>query len=120
MKVVRRGDSQEARATAPIFMGTVHSRPLIDKETSPAVTVTMVRFSGGARNKRHTHSADQILYITDGQGIVADETHEHEVMAGDIVHVPAGEVHWHGAAPGKEMAHLSILPPCETKIVDTE
>ena len=120
MKVVRLGDSQEAPTTAPIFIGTVHSRPLIDKETSPGVTVTMVRFSDGGRNKRHTHSADQILYITDGRGIVADEAHEHEVAAGDIVHVPAGEVHWHGAVAGGAMAHLSILPPCETKVLDQD
>ena len=120
MKVVRLGDSQEALATAPIFNGTVHSRPLIDKATSPAVTVTMVHFSDGGRTKRHTHSADQILYISDGQGIVADEAQEHAVSAGDIVHVPAGEVHWHGASPGGEMAHLSILPPCETKVLETE
>ncbi|MEO6399161.1 MAG: cupin domain-containing protein [Tepidiformaceae bacterium] len=118
MKVLRIGDTPEAPATAPIFVGEVHSRPLVDKETSPAVTVTMVRFSDGAKNKRHTHSADQILYITDGEGIVADEAQEHRVAAGDIVHVPAGEVHWHGATPGGAMAHLSILPPCETKVVD--
>lgn len=120
MKVVRLGDSPETPAVAPIFIGTVLSRPLIDRGTSPAVTVTMVHFKDGGKNKRHTHSADQILYITDGHGIVADERHEHEVSAGDIVHVPAGEVHWHGAVPGGEMAHLSILPPCETVVVDTD
>lgn len=118
MKVVRLGDSPEALATAPIFVGTVHSRPLIDRETSPGVTVTMVRFSEGGRNRRHTHSADQILYITDGTGIVADDAGENVVSAGDIVHVSAGEVHWHGAVAGGAMSHLSILPPCETKVVD--
>ena len=118
MNVVRKDDSQEAPATAPIFVGTVHSRPLVTKEVSANVTVTLVRFSDGGKNKRHTHSADQILYITEGDGIVASEEHEHQVSAGDIVHVPAGEVHWHGAAPGGDMAHLSILPPCETKVVE--
>jgi quercetin dioxygenase-like cupin family protein len=118
MKVVRVGDSPENPATAPLFIGTVHSRPLIDRETSPAVTVNLVRFTDGARNKRHTHTADQILYITEGQGIVASEAAEHTVTAGDIVHITAGEVHWHGAAPGASMAHLSILPPCETQAVE--
>lgn len=117
MKVVRTTDSREAPATSPLFIGIAHSRPLIDAATSPAVTVTMVRFSDGGRNKPHTHSADQILYIADGHGIVASATTEHEVHAGDIVHVPAGEVHWHGAVPGGNMAHLSILRPCETKVV---
>jgi quercetin dioxygenase-like cupin family protein len=118
MKVVRRDDSAEQLATAPIFVGTVHSRMLIDAATNPAVTVNLVRFSAGGRNLRHTHTADQLLYITEGRGIVATDDHEHEVTAGDIVHVPAGEIHWHGAVPGGDMAHLSILPPCETKVVE--
>jgi quercetin dioxygenase-like cupin family protein len=118
MKVVRKSEGGEALATAPIFVGTVHSRPLIPANVSPNVTVTMVRFSDGARNKRHTHTADQILYITSGQGIVADGHGEQHVAEGDIVHVPAGDIHWHGAEPGKDMAHLSILPPCKTDVVE--
>ena len=117
MKVVRVGDSEERPATAPIFVGTVHSRGLIDAATSPNVTVTLVRFSDGGKNKPHTHSADQILYISEGRGIVASGANENEVTAGDIVHIPAGEVHWHGAVPDGNMAHLSILPPCETTVV---
>ncbi len=118
MKVVREDKSQEQPATAPIFNGTVHSRALIPRELSPAVSVSMVRFTDGGRTKRHTHSADQILYIADGHGIVATDTEENQVTAGDIVHVPAGEIHWHGAQPGRDMAHLSILPPSETQVLD--
>ena len=118
MKVVRKSEGGEVLATAPIFVGTVHSRPLIPADVSPNVTVTLVRFTDGAKNKRHTHSADQILYITEGQGIVADDQGENHVGAGDIVHVPAGSIHWHGAEPGRDMAHLSILPPCKTDVVD--
>jgi quercetin dioxygenase-like cupin family protein len=118
MHVVRRDDSQETPATAPIFVGDVRSRPLVTAEVSPAVTVTLVRFKNGGRNKRHTHTADQILYITEGHGIVADDEHENHVAAGDIVHVSAGTVHWHGAEPGKDMAHLSILPPSRTEVFE--
>lgn len=118
MKVVRHSPSEEVLATNPIFVGAVHSRPLIDAATDPAVTVTLVRFSDGARNLRHTHTADQLLYITEGLGIVASEAEEHHVTTGDIVHVPAGEIHWHGAEPGANMAHLSILPPCQTTMVE--
>lgn len=118
MKVVREDKSAEQPATAPIFTGTVLTRPLIPREISPAVSVSMVRFTDGGRTKRHTHTADQILYIADGHGIVATDTEENKVTAGDIVHVPAGEIHWHGAQPGQSMAHLSILPPSETKVLD--
>ena len=118
MHVVRKDDSQEKPATAPIFVGDVRSRPLVTAEVSPAVTVTLVRFIAGGRNRRHTHTADQILYITEGHGIVADDATENQVTAGDIVHVAAGTVHWHGAQPGKDMAHLSILPPSKTDVVE--
>ncbi len=118
MKVVPNAPSEEVLASNPIFNGTVHTRPLIDAATSPAVTVTMVRFSDGGRTKRHTHTADQLLYIVEGQGIVATDDHENHVRPGDIVHVPAGEVHWHGAEAGADMAHLSILPPCQTSVLD--
>jgi quercetin dioxygenase-like cupin family protein len=119
MHVVRTGDSSERPVeNNPIFIGTVHMRPLIPAEVSPNVTVSLVRFTDGARNKRHIHSADQILYITEGDGIVADAEAEHRVSAGDIVHVGAGTAHWHGAQEGKSMAHLSILPPCKTDIVE--
>ncbi len=119
MKVLRTGDTPEAPATAPIFVGTVHSRPLVTADDSTTLTTTLVRFSDGGRNKRHTHSEDQVLYIVEGFGIVADEEHEHHVSDGDIVHVPAGEVHWHGAAPAKDMAHLAIMKPgAKTVVLD--
>ncbi len=31
-----------------------------------------------------------------------------EIRAGDIVYTPADQWHWHGAAPGHFMTHLSI------------
>ena len=117
MHVVRTGDTPELPATTPIFVGEVRRRDLIPAAVSPAVTVTLVRFIAGGKNRRHVHTADQILYITEGHGIVADDSAEHEVATGDIVHVAAGTVHWHWAQPGRDMAHLSILPPCETTVV---
>jgi quercetin dioxygenase-like cupin family protein len=119
MKVVRRTDSQAVAANNPLFEGgAVHLRGMIDAQTSPAVTVNLVRFSDGARTKPHTHTADQILYITEGHGVVGTRSDSWEVHTGDIVHIPAGEVHFHGAAPAKDMAHLSILPPSQMQIVE--
>ena len=111
LTVVRSGDSPEQPATAPIFVGDVAMRPLLGAGTGAKVTVALVRFRDGGRNKKHTHSEDQILYITEGHGIVADSEHDHLVEGGDIVHVPAGTMHWHGAQPGRDMAHLNIMPP---------
>lgn len=117
MKVVPRGSAPVNLANPPLFEGVVHSSPLLSSDDSH-VGITLVSFTAGARNRFHTHTADQLLYITEGEGIVAVRDHEHRVSAGDLVHVPAGEVHWHGAAPGANMAHLSILGPSTTTIVE--
>ncbi|MEM1533875.1 MAG: hypothetical protein QXL60_01680 [Nitrososphaerota archaeon] len=42
-------------------------------------------------------------------GFVGDEREEKEVREGDIVLIPAGERHWHGAAPDSELSHLAII-----------
>jgi quercetin dioxygenase-like cupin family protein len=116
MRVLRKDDTPEEPASNPIFEGAVMGRALVAEGAQ--VTVRLVRFLDGARNVLHVHTADQVLYITEGHGIVATQAEEHRVESGDVAHIPAGEPHWHGAQPGREMAHLSILPPCETRAVD--
>jgi quercetin dioxygenase-like cupin family protein len=37
-----------------------------------------------------------------------------EIHSGDSVWIEAGEVHWHGAAPGRTMVHLAIQEADET------
>ena len=111
MKVVRTGDSAERPATQPIFVGSVRMRPLLEADVAKDATVALVRFLDGGRNRLHPHTHDQVLYLTEGHGIVASTSDEHHVAAGDIVHIPAGTPHWHGAEPGKDMAHLNIMKP---------
>ncbi|HXU24629.1 MAG TPA: cupin domain-containing protein [Tepidiformaceae bacterium] len=117
MNVIRRSETSEVTANNPIFTGTVSMRSMVSADASQ-VGANIVHFHDGARTKRHTHTADQVLYITEGQGTVGDATGDSNVEAGDIVHIPAGEVHWHGAQPGHDMAHLAIMPPCQTRITE--
>jgi quercetin dioxygenase-like cupin family protein len=48
------------------------------------------------------------LVITAGTGIVATEHDEREVTVGDVVHIKAGEQHWHGAKANTTMSHITI------------
>jgi quercetin dioxygenase-like cupin family protein len=100
MKVLRHNETPESPAANPIFVGTVHTRAMVSAQDSTQVTVVLVRFLDGARNVLHAHGADQVLYITEGHGLVGTSEHDHAVEAGDIVHIPQGEAHWHGAQPG--------------------
>jgi quercetin dioxygenase-like cupin family protein len=69
---------------------------------------SIVNFSRGATTGWHTHTCDQILVITAGTGIVATEDQEQEITVGDVVHIKAGERHWHGAKGNTTMSHITI------------
>ena len=69
---------------------------------------TSVSFEPGARTKFHAHTSDQVLYVTEGSGIVADESGEVEINPGDAAYIPAGERHWHGAGPDSALTHISL------------
>ena len=65
-------------------------------------------FEAGSRNKFHKHSGDQILIITEGTGKVVSDDESLTVNEGDVILIPAGENHWHGAPDNTSMAHITI------------
>ena len=69
---------------------------------------SVVNFSQGATTGWHAHTCDQILVITAGNGVVATEHDKQEVAVGDVVHIKAGERHWHGAKADTTMSHITI------------
>ena len=91
--------------------GPVHSKLLIDAKITDSCNVKLVSFSPGARLKFHTHTFEQILYITEGRGIVATREKEHIVTPGTVVFIPPGEIHWHGATEDSLFSHIAISKP---------
>ena len=116
MKLIHQNGEASAPNPSPIFEGTVRTQNLVAEGDAQLLRVTAVTFENGARNKRHRHTTDQVLVVTHGQGIVATETEELRVKPGDVVLIPAGERHWHGAEPGQDFTHLSILTPGQMTI----
>lgn len=111
MRVTRHAPESGQPDQSPIFIGVVTRQEIVNDDAAALLRVNSVTFHDGARNKLHHHAADQVLVITHGEGIVATESESIEVAAGDVVLIPAGERHWHGARPGRSMTHLSILTP---------
>jgi quercetin dioxygenase-like cupin family protein len=72
--------------------------------------------SPGAKNVFHTHTTEQVLYVTEGKGIVGTEGEEVIVEPGTMIFIPAGERHWHGATPHDSFSRFSIITPGETKL----
>ena len=68
----------------------------------------MVHFYDGARTYLHRHDDGQILIILSGHGQVGTPDAVEDVETGDVISAAPGEIHWHGAAPGQDMTHLSI------------
>jgi quercetin dioxygenase-like cupin family protein len=93
------------------FVGVVKTLQLVGLTASNEVELLAVYFSAGARTRPHIHQQDQVLQIIDGQGIVATETEKLMVSAGDIITIPAGTWHWHGARRNTSMCHISIKRP---------
>jgi quercetin dioxygenase-like cupin family protein len=72
-------------------------------------------FEAGARSRPHTHDADQVLFYFHGTGLVAvDGGEDQRVEAGQFVRLPGNLVHMHGAWPGSEAAHISLMPLSHT------
>jgi quercetin dioxygenase-like cupin family protein len=108
MKHTRIAEVEEQEAVHPLFTGTVTRQDLVPLEQVHSVNCGVVNFPRGVRNKFHAHSGDQVLVITAGIGIVATETEQVEASVGDVVHIPAGEKHWHGARKESPMSHITI------------
>ena len=118
MKVVHVTEGEFEPVRSALFVGEVSRRSMISASDSKQVTVGHVKFEAGGRNVFHTHSFDQVLYVTEGEGIIALDGQEVVIRAGDIVVIPAGEKHWHGATNASGMSHLAIGAPGETQIVE--
>jgi quercetin dioxygenase-like cupin family protein len=111
MKIIHSGKVKSEERSGGIFIGTVKIRSLIDPEMgSKDFRSAIVTFPPGTKNKLHTHSGEQILFVTNGKGIVATENEEVEVTKGDIILIPANEKHWHGATADSIFSHLYVTP----------
>ena len=113
---VARPDRSKAHPTPTpeYFEGEVHMQPLVGGETSHELELIAVFFEDGARTILHAHSTDQVLWVIEGTCVVADGTSRRELRPGECALVPAGQWHWHGAAPGQSMCHVSIRRPGPT------
>jgi quercetin dioxygenase-like cupin family protein len=103
-----------AKAPAETFTGDAWVDMIVRGEAPSRVRVALVRFAPGARNAWHAHAVGQTVHVTDGVGRIQSRGEDvAEMRAGDTVVTPAGEWHWHGAAPDRFMTHLAIweAPP---------
>jgi quercetin dioxygenase-like cupin family protein len=79
----------------------------------------LVTFEPGARTAWHAHPLSQTLIVTDGTGWVQQWGGKIEVIRkGDIVRIPPGQKHWHGATATTSMTHISLVERNDGKSAD--
>ncbi len=99
------GEIRWERAPADNFTGEVLFGPV---RHDGKLNILAVSFAPGARTDWHHHPDGQVLHVTDGAGLIEnDEGDAVGMSTGDLIHIPPGEVHWHGALPHAPMTHLS-------------
>ena len=100
MKVIKAVDRDEVdNSHRDIFEGgQVVMNPLVDNDDSESYRFNVVNFKGGARTKFHTHTCDQVLYVTNGKGFVGTCDEEIAITEGDTASDPGGR----GASPRRE------------------
>jgi 4-carboxymuconolactone decarboxylase len=108
--VITRGGSRAVRpGPAENFTGGVRVEMLFEALDPSHASGGSVAFEPGARTAWHSHPRGQVLIVTAGIGRVqrwGDPI--EEIRAGDVVTIPPGQKHWHGASPQTSMTHIAI------------
>lgn len=117
--VTRVGSQSSSVGPAQNFTGAVRVDSRFEAPAPARSGGGIVTFEPGARTAWHTHPLGQTLIVTTGVGRVQKWGSEvQEIRAGDMVWIPPGIKHWHGASPGLAMTHLAIAERLDGKGVD--
>jgi quercetin dioxygenase-like cupin family protein len=119
MEIKRVGLQPSSKGPADWFTGTVRIDPLFQANAPARASGASVTFEPSARTAWHTHPLGQTLIVTAGCGWVQREGGPiEEIHPGDVVSIPSGEKHWHGATPTTAMTHIAIQEALDGKVVD--
>jgi quercetin dioxygenase-like cupin family protein len=103
------GTIPTVRGSASWFTGTAWQDLAVEAPEPARVRTVMVRFEPGARTQWHTHPLGQTLLVVAGGGRAQSWGGTiREIKAGDVVWIPPGEKHWHGAGPTTSLTHIAI------------
>ncbi len=109
IQITPRGSQQLGKAPAEHFIGSVAIEPVFSPHDPSRASGGKVTFQPGARSAWRTHPLGQILIVTDGTGWIQQWGGPiEEIRKGDVIWIPAGVKHWHGATPNTVMTHIAI------------
>lgn len=119
LQISRAGSRSIAAAPAQNFTGSAQVEMFSVPAGPDRASAGSVTFSPGARTAWHTHPLGQTLLVTAGVGRVQRWGGSvDEIRPGDVVRIPPGVKHWHGAAPDAAMTHIAIQEALDGKTVE--
>ena len=119
MEIKKCGSQPSGTGSTEYFTGAVRIDPLFEAASPARVRGASVTFEPGARTAWHTHPLGQTLIVTYGVGRVQRwDGPIEEIRPGDVVWIPAGEKHWHGASPTVAMTHIAIQEALDGRVGD--
>lgn len=117
--VTRSGSLSSSQGSADYFTGSVTVTMLFTAHEPSRTTGGLVTFQPGARTAWHSHPLGQTLIVTAGTGRIQQWGGPiEEIRPGDVVRIPPGVKHWHGAAPNSAMTHIAIQESLNGKAAD--
>lgn len=92
------------------FTGTVWVNMNVKPEDGYNTNIGTVTFEPKARTNWHSHSSGQLLFIVEGVGYYQEKGKAIQVIKkGDVVKIPKGVKHWHGASHNSQMRHIAMI-----------
>ena len=105
-------------APAEHFTGKARVVPLLFPTAPARASAAYVIFTPGARTDWHTHPLGQTLVVTEGSGLIQFWGGPiQRIERGDVVTIPPGQKHWHGASATATLTHLAIQEQLDGKSV---
>jgi quercetin dioxygenase-like cupin family protein len=119
IRITPSGSQPSLNAPAENFAGAVRIDSPFRTGAPARVQGSVVTFEPGARTAWHTHPLGQTLIVTAGVGLVQQwDGPIQEIRQGDVVWIPPGVKHWHGATATTGMTHIAILEALDGKSAD--
>jgi 4-carboxymuconolactone decarboxylase len=117
--ITRSGSQPSTIAPAEHFTGSARIDPLVPANVPSRTSGARVTFEPGARTDWHIHPLGQTLIVTSGSGWVQQWGGQiQEIHQGDVVSIPPGQKHWHGATPSSSMTHIAMQENVDGKTVE--
>ncbi|WBV53872.1 (R)-mandelonitrile lyase [Chryseobacterium gambrini] len=92
------------------FTGTVWVNINVKPDEGYNANIGTVTFEPKARTNWHSHTSGQILFVIEGLGYYQEVGKPIQlIQKGDVVKIPKGVKHWHGASHQSQMRHIAMI-----------